>query len=119
MVMNYLSEILKQFNSKQKVFILVILLFFTSITSILTNYLTSDYNSCEKIVKENRELLEDYIKISSLIKKQYEVIDEQPPQTESPAPSDSSTNVIKTDENPTIQPNMMDSIMFIVEKHVK
>ena len=117
--MNYFADILKQFNSKQKVFILVILLFFTSITSILTNYLTSDYNSCEKIVKENRELLEDYIKISSLIKKQYEVIDEQSLQTESAAPSDSSTNVIKTDKNPTIQPNMMDSIIIIVEKHVK
>ena len=115
--MNYFADILKQFNSKQKVFILVILLFFTSITSIITNYLTSDYNSCEKIVKENRELLEDYIKISNLIKKQYDVLDEELAKVES-SQTDSSIFVNPVVET-TVQDVTMDSIMKIVSRHTK
>jgi phage regulator Rha-like protein len=115
--MNYFADILKQFNSKQKVFILVILLFFTSITSIITNYLTSDYNSCEKIVKENRELLEDYIKISNLIKKQYDVLDKESAKVES-SQTDSSIFVNPVVET-TVQDVTMDSIMKIVSRHTK
>lgn len=115
--MNYFADILKQFNSKQKVFILVILLFFTSITSIITNYLTSDYNSCEKIVRENRELLEDYIVISNLLKKQYVVSQVDSMATESPQP-DSSIIVIDEPEK-TVQDVTMDSIMKIVSRHAK
>jgi len=115
--MNYFADILKQFNPKQKVFILVILLFFTSITSIITNYLTSDYNSCEKIVKENRELLEDYIKISNLIKKQYDVLDEESAKVES-SQTDSSIFVNPVVET-TVQDVTMDSIMKIVSRHTK
>lgn len=115
--MNYFADILKQFNSKQKVFILVILLFFTSITSIITNYLTSDYNSCEKIVRENRELLEDYIVISNLLKKQYVVSQVDSMATESSG-TDTSITVVNEPEN-TVKDVMMDSIIKIVSRHTK
>lgn len=66
--MEFITNILKEFNSKQKLFVLLLLLVFTSVTSIITTYLTSDYNSCSEIVKENRELLQDYIVISKLVR---------------------------------------------------
>ena len=127
--MEFITNILKEFNSKQKLFVLLLLLVFTSLTSIVTTYLTSDYNSCSEIVKENRELLQDYIVISKLVRGRGHngdngdngatgqfvdsgVIDDRP---SSSATDDEprSINPFSTDED------IMDSIKMIANRHLK
>ena len=124
--MEFITNILKEFNSKQKLFVLVLLLVFTSLTSIITTYLTSDYNSCSEIVKENKELLQDYIIISKLVRGRgnnggngatgqftdSSVIDDRP----SSSPTDDeprSSNPFSTNED------IMDSIKMIANRHLK
>jgi len=112
--MEFFTNILKEFNSKQKLFVLILLLVFTSVTSIITTYLTSDYNSCSEIVKENKELLQDYITISKMIRDKdgdgstgqfidSGVIDNEP----------RSGNPFYTDQD------IMDSIKRIANSHIK
>lgn len=107
-----LSSILKQFTSKQRLFVLIIILFFVSLTSIVTAYLTSDYNKCSDIVKENRELIEDYIKISKMIR------ESQIPPTETGNMLDSSSVISEEETIETSNP-VMDSILILSEKHLK
>ena len=118
--MENFTNILKQFTIGQRIFVLVLLLFFTSITSILTTYFASDYNSCNNIVKENRELLQDYILISQMIREQ------QMPRTES---SDLRMTQIlldsaSVDESRVISRSapkdpILDSILNISDSHIK
>ena len=103
--MDFIANILKQFNSKQRMFILILLLVFTSMTSIITSYLSSGYNGCEPLIKQNQELLNDYIQISKLVVKQ---------QT---SMTDSTVDNSLPKSSPSISP--MDSIMKIVNKHIK
>ena len=119
-IMENFTNILKQFTIGQRIFVLVLLLFFTSITSILTTYFASDYNSCNNIVKENRELLQDYILISQMIREQ------QMPRTES---SDLRMTQIlldsaSVDESRVISRSapkdpILDSILNISDSHIK
>jgi hypothetical protein len=119
-IMENFTNILKQFTMGQRIFVLVLLLFFTSITSILTTYFASDYNSCNNIVKENRELLQDYILISQMIREQ------QMPRTES---SDLRMTQIlldsaSVDESRVISRSapkdpILDSILNISDSHIK
>jgi hypothetical protein len=110
--MEYISNILKEFNSKQKLFVLVLLLIFTSITSILTTYLTSDYNSCSVIIEENKALLEDYVVITKMIREQQiaQMVD--------------SAAIAEANEPRSGNPqytymDLMDSVLLISEKHIK
>jgi len=113
-MMENFTNILKQFTSGQRIFVLILLLVFTSLTSVVTTYLTSDYNSCGKIVKENRELLQDYILISQMIREQQippvqsTMILDTMPMTSSPI------TIIEVQDN-----GMLDSILAITEKHIK
>lgn len=118
--MENFTNILKQFTVKQRIIVLVLLLLFTSVTSIVTTYLSSDYNSCNDIVKENRELLQDYILISQMIREQ------QMPRTES---SDLRMTQIlldsaSVDESRVISRSapkdpILDSILNISDSHIK
>lgn len=114
--MEFITNILKEFNSKQKLFVLILLLIFTSATSIVTTYLNSDYNSCQAIVKENRELLNDYIAISRLIRKQ-----EIPEiQSDSLVIDDAPSSSNDGSGNPECNVmTPMDSIKLITERHLK
>lgn len=118
--MENFTNILKQFTMKQRIFVLVLLLLFTSVTSIVTTYLSSDYNSCNDIVKENRELLQDYILISQMIREQ------QMPRTESS--NMQMTQILvdsaSVDESRVISRSapkdpILDSILHISDKHIK
>jgi hypothetical protein len=118
--MEYFSNILKEFNSKQKLFVLVLLLLFTSTTAIITTYYNSGYNSCKEIVKENRELLEDYILISKLIrdeekKKHYPLIMDSMSVTE----SRDDRNLPRASSPEYEEVNLMDSILHITDRHLK
>jgi len=116
--MEYFSNILKEFNSRQKILVLVLLLLFTSVTAIITTYYTSGYNSCNDIVKENRELLEDYIIISKLIREKqkpnYPIMDSlgiTTPKDDKDLPRSSSPQYQEID--------VMDSILHISDRHIK
>jgi 5-methylcytosine-specific restriction endonuclease McrBC regulatory subunit McrC len=111
-VQEQIPSILKQFTSKQRLFVLIIILFFVSVTSIVTAYLTSDYNKCSDIVKENRELIEDYIKISKMIR------ESETPATETGNMMDSSGIILEESTVETTNP-LMDSILVLSEKHLK
>ena len=60
------SEILKQFTTGQRVFVLVLLLMFSSGSYVITNYLKTD--DCRPLIEENLKLQDDFIKISQLIR---------------------------------------------------
>lgn len=115
--MENFTNILKQFTAKQRIFVLVLLLVFTSLTSVLTTYLTSDYNSCNSIVKENRELLEDYILISQLVREQ------QRKEAQTRTMYIRDTFVVGGNPIPTEMvgesTSMLDTIMMIAESHMK
>lgn len=69
--MNYFesfSEILRQFTSGQRVFVLVLLLAFTCGTYIVSKYLQR--NSCVQIIKENVEMQKDFAEISKMLREE-------------------------------------------------
>lgn len=68
--MKYISSILKEFSQKQRVFVLIIMLFFISITYITTTYLKSDHNSCQSVIELNQKYVNDFIRISDLIRQE-------------------------------------------------
>jgi hypothetical protein len=68
--MKYFVEILKQFTIKQRIFVLVLLLFFSSLTYITTTYLKSGHNSCEELIKLNQKYVHDFVIISDMIRRQ-------------------------------------------------
>jgi hypothetical protein len=112
--MENFTNILKQFSSGQRILVLILLLVFTSITSVVTTYLTSDYNSCGEIVKENRELLQDYVLISQMIREQQMPPAESTMILDTMPRSSSPVTIIEVQDN-----GMLDSILAITEKHIK
>ena len=116
--MEYISNILKEFNSKQKLFVLVLLLVFTSVTSIVTTYLTSDYNSCSAIIQENKALLQDYVVITKMIREQ------QMGQMKTESQIVDSAAIAEANEPRSGNPeytymDLMDSVLLISQKHIK
>lgn len=116
--MEYFSNILKEFNSKQKIFVLILLLVFTSVTSILTTYFTSDYNSCSAIVEENKSLLEDYVVITKMIREQ------QMGQMRTSSQMMDSAAMVEANEPRSVNPeytymDLMDSVLSITQSHIK
>jgi len=116
--MKYFSNILKEFNSRQKILVLVLLLLFTSVTAIITTYYTSGYNSCNDIVKENRELLEDYILISKLIREKQNL---DYPLVESSGMTElkDSGYLPRSSSSDYQEIDMVDSILHISDRHIK
>lgn len=68
--MKYFVDILKQFTVKQRMFVLILLLLFSSITFITTTYLKSGYNSCDELIELNQKYVQDFIKISDMIRRE-------------------------------------------------
>lgn len=114
--MKYFSEILGQFSKQQKIFVLLILSFFTSGTYIVTSYLNSSQKDCHELIELNKKYVSDFVKISDMIRKErmskmgldsaMMVVNE----TSGPAPTSSYDTIIKSNE--TI---ILDSILKITE----
>jgi hypothetical protein len=104
-------NIINQFNVRQRMSVLILLLFFTSTTFIVTTFYKSGYNDCREIIDENRQLLRDYIIISKLIRESRVVeesyVDSSAVFTESPK------DFIIPEEY-----YVMDSILTITESHI-
>ena len=105
-------NIIKQFNVRQRMSVLILLLFFTSTTFIITTFYKSGYNDCREIIDENRQLLRDYITISKLMRESRVV--EESYVDSSAAFTESSKDFIIPEEY-----YVMDSILTITESHLK
>lgn len=83
--MKYISQILEEFSPKQRLFVLIVLLAFMSVTFIVTSYLKSNSSQCGELVKENRELLHDLSEATDFARKNLSgsvnVTVPQPPET--------------------------------------
>ena len=64
--MKYFTNILKEFTGTTKLFVLVLLLTFTTISFLVSQYLQTD--DCKPIIEENLKMHEDFAKISSLLR---------------------------------------------------
>lgn len=104
-------NIIKQFNVRQRMSVLILLLFFTSTTFIITTFYKSGYNDCREIIDENRQLLRDYIIISKLIRES-RVVEESYVDSSSSFTESSKDFVIPNDYY------VMDSILTITESHL-
>ena len=104
-------NIIKQFNVRQRMSVLILLLFFTSVTFIVTTFFKSGYSDCREIIKENRELLKDYITISKLIRES-RVVEESYVDSTASFTESSKDFVIPNDYY------IMDSILTITDSHI-
>jgi len=66
MNMKEYAKILQLFTMKQRFVVLLVLLVFGSGTYLIGTYFKSD--DCSKLVAENRALLDDYVKLSAIIR---------------------------------------------------
>ncbi len=103
-------NIIKQFNLRQRMSVLILLLFFTSTTYIVTTFFKSGYNDCREIIDENRQLLRDYIIISKLIRES-RVVEES--YVDSSYFTELSKDFIIPEDY-----YVMDSILTITESHL-
>jgi hypothetical protein len=103
-------NIIKQFNVRQRMSVLILLLFFSSTTFIVTTFFKSGYSDCREIIEENRQLLQDYIIISKLIRES-RVVEES--FVDSSYSAESSKDFIIPDDY-----YVMDSILTITESHL-
>lgn len=126
MSLKEIPEIIKQFNQRQRMVVLILLLVFTSVTALGVKYL--DDADCRPLIEQNKQLVSDYVQIVDILRKQ--IGDEgglgnessgqldssmafEPPLTESaPDREPASTPVI--DNTETLQ-----QILTIAEKHTK
>lgn len=108
--MKYFVNILKQFTQKQRLVVLIILLFFTTGSILISQYLKTD--DCRPIIEENLKMQNDFVKILEILraerlKENHIMLDStiSPTQSEQPA-------VI-------VNPDMMEEITKIAETHTK
>lgn len=66
--MKYFSGILKQFTPAQRLVVLVLLLIFTSLSLVLSQYFKTD--DCRPLIEENIKMHSDFAKISEMLRKQ-------------------------------------------------
>ena len=128
--MKYFVEILKQFTMKQRIFVLVLLLFFSSLTYITTTYLKSGYNSCEELIKLNQKYVRDFVTISDMIRRQRmnelglgdeNLLDsavQAPTSGRNPA-SESESSPPSSSSPQTYNEVLLDSILSVTETNLK
>lgn len=121
--MKSFAEILDRFSTGQRVFVLILLLVFSSATYLGGSYMKAD--SCSSLVKENRELLEDYIAIVRIIKSETrinELRENEIKSKERQLSSREPASVITEDTTIVIEPltsnTINEKILKIAEKHI-
>jgi hypothetical protein len=68
--MKYITEILQQFTRQQRLVVLVIILFFSSFTFLLSTYFKSPQSSCGELMELNKKYVNDFITISNMIREE-------------------------------------------------
>lgn len=63
--MKAIASILKQFNVKQRLFVLFLILLFTTLGAVLNTYFKS--TGCELLIEQNKELVQTIVHIEKMI----------------------------------------------------
>ena len=125
--MKNISEILKQFTRQQRLVVLIIILFFSSFTFLVSTYFKSSQNSCGELIELNKKYVNDFITISNMIREErinnikqdsIAVSLVESIYTDSMPPASSEINVppiVFEDRTPYI----MDSILKLTESNLK
>ena len=128
----YFADIIGKFGHRQRVFVLVVLLVFSSGTYLLGTYLKQD--DCSDLRQENLDLHRDFIAISAMIRDlrahvtqhQEEALVEEPVEEGvvetatdtivviAPPPTEDTTETFNFDR---IDQQMLDNILRISESH--
>lgn len=66
--MQYFVTILKQFTQSQRLIVLILLLSFTTISVLISQYMKTD--DCSEIINENLKMQQDFAKISAMLRKE-------------------------------------------------
>ena len=120
--MKAISSILKQFNVKQRLFVLFLILSFTTLGAVLNTYFKS--TGCEPLIEQNKELVQTIITIEKTIKDYKQIVTEvenDPCLTEGAAAAMIDSAVTGSDsytETGYQDPSMviMDSVLVITSK---
>ena len=72
--MKEIANILKQFNVKQRLIVLVIILFFITTGAILDAYFKN--TGCEPLIEQNKELVQTIVHIEKMITEYKEIVNE-------------------------------------------
>lgn len=72
--MKEIASILKQFNVKQRLFVLFLILLFITLGSVLTTYFKS--TGCEPLIEQNKELVQTIVHIEKMITDYKEIVNE-------------------------------------------
>lgn len=72
--MKEIASILKQFNVKQRLFVLTLMLFFITIGACVTAYFKS--TGCEPLIEQNKELVQNLITIEKTILEYKQIVAE-------------------------------------------
>lgn len=72
--MKAIASILKQFNVKQRLFVLILILSFTTLGAILNTYFKS--TGCEPLIEQNKELVQTIIHIEKMITDYKQIVKE-------------------------------------------
>ncbi len=113
--MKYFVNVLKQFTPAQRLTVLVLLLSFTTVSFLASEYLKTD--SCRALIDENLKMHEDFAKISEMLRKQRlqgeTMVDSA--AAEAPAEPTGGSVPAPAPENGAV----MDSILHIAESNSK
>jgi len=72
--MREIANILRQFNAKQRLFVLVIILFFITIGAVADSYFKN--TGCEQLIEQNQELVQTIVNIEKTITDYKEIVAE-------------------------------------------
>ena len=72
--MKEIANILKQFNIKQRVIVLAIILFFITTGAVLDAYFKS--TGCEPLIEQNKELVQTIVHIEKMILEYKQIVNE-------------------------------------------
>jgi hypothetical protein len=123
--MKEIASILKQFNTKQRLFVLTLMLFFITIGAVTTAYFKS--TGCEPLIKQNQELVQSLVSIEKTIVEYKQLINEvqnDPCLTEGAAAAVIDSAVTGSDvytNEGYIDPSMvvMDSVLKMARKPIE
>lgn len=111
--MKYIVNILKQFTPAQRLTVLILILSFTTVSFLASEYLKTD--SCRALIDENLKMQDDFAKISEMLRKQRLQDGAMTDSVAAEAPAEPTGGSVPTADNGVV----MDSILHIAESNSK
>lgn len=117
-----IPEIIKQFDIRQRLVVLILILTFSSVTALGVTYLRG--SDCAPIIKQNKELIKDYAEIVGLLRAELypnrepaSVDSVMAPPTESSPPEPKSSAPTDEEGYGDEQSENLQKALSIAEKH--